>query len=285
MKQEIKIKKPTGPADKARTLAETAREKEAWCCLSSGSPSSVSPLTLSLPSPSRSLPSSYLAPPHLHACGSPLLAALRWLFGLLGAYRAHRAMFLSNAAFILSLPWQLPISTKRVRKLCVPMTMTRWHCQAALKRLPRQWTLFLSSSHPARSRVSLFAHAFASLLFLLWQNTPPPPHPPSWSLQLFQRECTCACMCVCKQMGHSAVSLPAFVSICPSVCVVCCRTVPKERREAPGTPGEGIYTPSLRIWWKEGPFGSPNRWPGASGAPYAHHLCSIRVQPQGPALI
>lgn len=75
---EIKRKMPTGPEDKKRPWQrQRGREREARRCLSGGSPSSVSPLTLSLFPP--------LAPSYPLPCTpthpSPLSAALCWLFG------------------------------------------------------------------------------------------------------------------------------------------------------------------------------------------------------------
>lgn len=177
---EIKRKKPRGPADTERPQQRQSKGRR----FDVASPVGVHPLFLPSLFLPHSLPPALYPPPP----SSSLSAALCWLFGLLGAYQAHRSMSPSNAAFILSLPWQLPISPKESAGSVFPW---RWHGDIAR----RLWTacrdsvpFLLSSSHPALPSVSLFAHPFASLLLLIWRQ---PSHP--WSLQLFEGACAWVC--------------------------------------------------------------------------------------------
>lgn len=135
------------------------------------SPVGVHPLCLP-----QSLPPSLCYP---HSSSSPLSAALCWLFGLLCAYQAHRCMSPSNTAFILSLPWQLPISPKESAGSVFPW---RWHGDIA------RWlwtacrdsiTFFLSFSHPAPPSQPILVLPFNISVF---GSSPSKP----WSFQLFE---------------------------------------------------------------------------------------------------
>lgn len=176
-----------------------------WRCLSGGSPSPVSPFTL------------FLYPP---PSSSPLSAALCWLFGLRGAYQARRSMFPSNRAFILSLPWQLPISPKESAGSAFPW---RWHGDIA-----RQLWTACRDSGP-------FPFPPLTLLFPLSSSLPMLLLPLCSSFGSNPTPCS-VCVCVCRQtqtIMHNIWEIQqcvfplVFVSICQSSRAACYLTVTK----------------------------------------------------------
>lgn len=192
---EIKRKKANKPSRQRETLAETEGEKEVWRCLSGGSPSSVSPLTL------YPLPCTPSTPP----------------------------VFLSQQLSADCLGFLVPI---RPITLCFHQTQhLSYHCldncllvQKSLRALCSHGddivTLPGSSEPPAEivgpfplflsPCSSLFAHPFASLLLLLWQHLPP-PH----SLQLFESVARANTHIYAQQMGYSpaqCVFLPVSIA-------------------------------------------------------------------------
>lgn len=114
--------------------------------------------------------------------------------GFLVPIRPHRSMFPSNAAFILSLPWQLPISPKESAGSVFPW---RWHGDIARQLWTACWDsapFLLSSSHPDLHSVFLFARPFA-------------PHPRS--LHLFE-----GCVCTLHVSAWQMENSPAYMAVC-----------------------------------------------------------------------
>lgn len=121
-------------------------------------------------------------------------------------------MFPSNTAFILSLPWQLPISPKESAGSVFPW---RWHGDIA-----RQlWTACRDSGpFPFPPLTLLFPLSSSLPILLLPLCSSFGSNPTPWSV----------CVCVsanmnnyAQHMGNSAVCFPVFVSICQSVRAAC----------------------------------------------------------------
>lgn len=157
----IKNNNPTVSPDKEKKTV-------AWHCLSKESPCSVSQcppsffiLKFFLPTVLYQLP---------HPIPSPLSSSLLIVRVLLGAYQAHRTMFPSNRAFILSLPWQLPISPRESLGDVFPW---RWHGDIAKPLWTACWDreLFLTPCFPP------LPFSLPIILLFLWQQPPTPtPH-------------------------------------------------------------------------------------------------------------
>lgn len=144
-----------------------------------------------------------------HPIPFPLSSSLLIVRVLLGAYQAHRTMFPSNRAFILSLPWQLPISPKESLGAVFPW---RWHGDIA-KPL---WTACRDSgpfSFPPHSLLFPLSSSLPILLLLLWQR----PHFPGASNSLMLSACLCVFVFVSSH-AHSCTTDGKFSCVFVNLC-------------------------------------------------------------------